>query len=322
MRKTKLLMFSVVFTVMLVGSFSVPAAADYTSGNDELLDAMNAALTAIVNDGTYDTIYSHWFSGDVVLTDDSDANTATAFPKTYDSEGTLGQVIANGKIIFGSDTAYPPFEFMSDDGVTVIGFDAEIADAIAAKLSVAYSKTITATMQTNDWDSIIPDLKAGTFDAILSAMTKTAERAQEVQFTRSYYTSKQGILVPDASSISSIEAVNNSGLNVGLQSGTTSDIYAESHLTGVTVHGYTTIDLAIAALSNGDEDVVLGDLPTLGYFAVQNPDDALKIGGTFGDEELFGIAVRKDVTSKASPLPIASILVAFMAIPFFRKFQK
>ena len=84
-------------------------------------------------------------------------------------------------------------------------FDADIAAAIATKFSAAYDLTITAVMQTNDWDPIIPDLQSGKFDAILSAMTKTAERDQVIDFTRAYYTSSQGILAnADSPSITGI----------------------------------------------------------------------------------------------------------------------
>ena len=157
----------------------------------ELLDALNAALYAIIQSGKYDTIYSNWFSGDVILTDDSTASTATTFPANT-SGSDLTAVLNAGKLVFGSDTTYPPFEFL--DGGSVTGFDAAIGAALATELSSHYNVQVQSVMQTNAWSSIIPDLQGGTFDAILSAMTKTPERAQQISFTRSYYTSQQGIL--------------------------------------------------------------------------------------------------------------------------------
>ncbi|NDB28134.1 hypothetical protein EB151_01120, partial [archaeon] len=72
---------SIFLSILLITSLSpVAVSADYTYGNDEFLDALNAALHQIVEDGSYDTIYSKWFSGSVVLTDDSTTNTSTTFP--------------------------------------------------------------------------------------------------------------------------------------------------------------------------------------------------------------------------------------------------
>jgi len=316
------LTLKVILLFSLLAVATIPTtSADYKSGNTELLDAINVAIKDIVNSGQYDTIYSNWFSGDVVLTDDSNASTATTYP-TATTGGTLASVISKGKIVFGSDTSYAPFEYM--DGSKVVGFDAEIADAIAAALSTQYGATITAEMKTNAWTSIIPDLQAGTFDAILSAMTKTAERAQEVQFTRAYYTSKQGILASATSdNITGVKDLDNAAYKIGVQTGTTSDLFAASNLTKASVKGYATIDVAIAALAAGDVDYVLGDLPTIAFYSVENPEKGLSVVGSFGADELFGIAVRYDTaTSTSTPLgilPIIFTLASFATIVYFKR---
>lgn len=312
--------FILLFSLLAV-SMVPTASADYKTGNDELLDALNVALGEIVDSGEYDTIYAKWFSGDVVLTDDSDSNTATEYPTATDG-GTLDSIIENGKIVFGSDTSYPPFEYM--DGDTVVGFDVDVANAIAEKLSAQYGVTIKAEMKTNSWDSIIPDLMSGNFDAILSAMTKTEERAQEIQFTRAYYTSKQGILASENSpTITGVEDLNNASLKIGVQSGTTSDIYAAANLPDAEVKAYDTIDVAIAGLESGEVDFVLGDLPTIAFFSAENPEKGLKVVGDFGDEELFGIGVRYDeATSSSLPidvLPIVFSLSAIATIIYFKR---
>ncbi|NDB54267.1 hypothetical protein EB169_00360 [archaeon] len=150
--------------------------------------------------------------------------------------GTLDTILSNGTIYFGSDTTYPPFESLDDNG-NVVGFDADIAAAIAEKFSAAYDTTITAVMQTNDWDPIIPDLQSGKFDAILSAMTKTAERDQVIDFTRAYYTSSQGILAnADSPSITGIADLNSSEITIAVQSGTTSQLYAVDNLQAATLN--------------------------------------------------------------------------------------
>lgn len=341
----KLVLQTMFLMAMLAISTTPIASADYTVGNGNLKDALDAALYKIIESGDYDTIYNAWFSGAVVLTDDSDANTATTFPAaaSLDTDGTLAMIIAAGEIVFGSDTTYPPFEYLKDN--VVVGFDADIGAAIATELSTAYGKTIVAKMETNDWDPIIPDLKTGKFDAILSAMTKTAVRAQEIDFTRSYYTSKQAILAnnqaPTISTTDPIASLNVTGIKIALQSGTTSDIYAVENLQAATISGFTGFDEAVLALKNFDVDFLLGDLPVLAFYAVDNPTYGFTVVGSFGEAELFGLGVRKDVvpseettsttpttsstttpTTEETPFPSFVFFVAFLAIPIVRKFKK
>ena len=309
-----------IMVILAIGSTPV-VTADYTTGNNNLTDALNASLKKLIDSGDYDTIYGNWFSGDVVLTDDTDANTATTFPaeKDLDKNGTLERIIAAGEIVFGSDTTYPPFE--SIENSKTVGFDVDIGVAIAAELSKAYDTTIVAKFQTNDWDPIIPDLKTGKFDAILSAMTKTAVRAQEIDFTRSYYTSKQAILAgPDSPTITGIEDLNAAGIKIAVQSGTTSDLYAKDNLAKATISAFIGFDEVLKALENGDVDFLLGDLPVLGFYSVEKA--GYSVVGSFGDDELFGIGVRKDTGDVETPFPSFAFLAAFLAIPLIRKFKK
>ena len=105
-------------------------------GDSELLDAMNVAITAMVDSGEYDLIFSAWFEGAVVLTDDTDSDTATAYPMA--TEGSrLTQVLESGSLRFCSDTAYPPFESLDADG-NAVGFDVDIGNAIADEMAAHY----------------------------------------------------------------------------------------------------------------------------------------------------------------------------------------
>jgi ABC-type amino acid transport substrate-binding protein len=323
----KRILFSLVFTsLLIVGSVPV-VTADFTQGNKDFLDALDAALHNIIESGAYDQIYSDWFSGDVVLSDDSTADTATEFPAktSLTIGGTLDSIISAGKIVFGSDTAYPPFEFM--DGDDAVGFDVDMAKAIAEEFSVFYNVTIIAEIKTTDWDPIIPDLQSGSFDAIISAMTKTPERAQQIDFTRAYYTSKQGILASvNSPEIEDVSDLNSDSIKIGVQSGTTSDLYAQENLPDAEVQGFDSFDLAIAALEAGDVHFVLGDLPVLAYYAVENPESGLEVVGNFGDEELFGIGVRKDLDpdtgSTFLPINIFGLFFAFALLAIVYRFRK
>ena len=143
------------------------------------------------------------------------------------------------------------------------------------------------------WDPIIPNLNAGEMcDVIISAMTKTAVRDQVVDFTTAYYTSSQGVIGGSGSTaISDVSELNAAGVTVGVQSGTTSDIYANGDadnaamLGDATVVAYEDFPSVIAAINNGDVMYALGDAPVLSL-----ESDLMT---TFSDEN-FGFAVRED----------------------------
>ena len=170
----------------IAGSFSEEDfGIGVAPGEADLLAAINMALGEIIASGEYDTIFAATFGDEiVVLTDDTDANTATEYPA--EPTGTLAAALDAGVIVFGSDTTYPPFESIAADNSTVVGFDADIADAIAAKWAAHYNLTnFTATMKTKTWDDLLA-FGYDDYDATLSAMTKTAQRAEKTDFSRAY----------------------------------------------------------------------------------------------------------------------------------------
>ena len=104
--------------------------------SDELEDALNVAITALVDGGQYDAIFGAWFEGTVVLTDDRNADTATAYP-TPTEGSTLTGILESGSIEFCIDPFYPPFENLDADG-NEEGFDIDVGDAIAEELAAHY----------------------------------------------------------------------------------------------------------------------------------------------------------------------------------------
>ena len=178
-------------------------------GESELLDAINMALGEVISSGDYDAIFAVSFGNEiVVLTDDTDASTATVYPEPTAGGKLDGILQDNGTIVFGSDTTYPPFESLDEDG-NCVGFDCDIADAIAGKLAAHYGlDNFSATMKTKTWDELLA-FTYDDYDLTLSAMTKTVQRAEQTQFTRAYYSSKQGILgTPDSPTITGVDDLN------------------------------------------------------------------------------------------------------------------
>ena len=153
--------------------------------------------------------------------------------------------------------------------------------------SISMASDVSADFVESAWDPIIPNLNAGDMcDAIISAMTKTDEREQAVDFTRAYYTSSQGVIGGSgAASISNVADLNAEGTTIGVQSGTTSDLYAQDNLGAATISAYDDFPSVIAALNNGDVHYAMGDAPVLSL------EGTLMV--TFSDEN-FGMAVQGD----------------------------
>ena len=153
--------------------------------------------------------------------------------------------------------------------------------------SISMASDVSVDFVESAWDPIIPNLNAGDMcDAIISAMTKTDEREQAVDFTRAYYTSSQGVIGGSgAASISNVADLNAEGTTIGVQSGTTSDLYAQDNLGAATISAYDDFPSVIAALNNGDVHYAMGDAPVLSL------EGTLMV--TFSDEN-FGMAVQGD----------------------------
>ncbi|MHA2101230.1 MAG: transporter substrate-binding domain-containing protein, partial [Candidatus Kariarchaeaceae archaeon] len=137
--------------IITTSGYNVPNSITTSEyGNDEFLDSLDAALYNIITSGVMETIYSKWFSGTMVLGDDSNSNTSSTFPTFVTSDGILDKIVQSGKIVFGADTTYPPFEFINGSG-QIDGFDVDLANAIAMEFTNYFGTTIVAEMMTTDW---------------------------------------------------------------------------------------------------------------------------------------------------------------------------
>lgn len=205
---------------------------------------------------------------------------------------TLADIKTAGKLVVGSDTSYPPFEEYNATTEKTTGFDVEIGHQIARKIGVDLE------FKTSAWEPIIPNLNSKQFDVIISAMTITAEREESVDFSRWYYQSFQGILVPTGNpdSITAIGDLNETGIKIGLQAGTTSDIYFNESLTAASRNAYDTLPLAIQALKTGAVDAVIGDFAVLALDEAESGETELLTDALYSPED-FGIAVRTGDTA-------------------------
>ncbi|MHA2102402.1 MAG: transporter substrate-binding domain-containing protein [Candidatus Hodarchaeales archaeon] len=203
----------------------------------------------------------------------------------------LDDIKERGKLIVGADTEYPPFEEYNATTDETLGFDVDIGHQIARKIGVDIE------FKSSAWEPIIPNLNAKQFDIILSAMTITPLREESVDFSRWYYKSFQGILVttanPDGFTV--IGDLNATGVKVGLQAGTTSDIYFNESLTAATRNTFNSLPLAIESLKSGVVDAVIGDYAVLAKDEAES--GATKLLDNLFSPEDFGIAVRTGETA-------------------------
>jgi len=153
----------------------------FNKQNTGLRDGVSWALAEIIADGTYADIYEKWFGAPPM------SIPAGTFTGDKPDDGEI-VTLTPGKIIVGSDTAYPPFEFV--EGGETVGFDVDVMNAIGEKLG------LEVEFLSYRFDALITDLQAGTsFDMVASAMTITEERAQAVDFSDPYINSNQSLAV-------------------------------------------------------------------------------------------------------------------------------
>lgn len=192
-------------------------------------------------------------------------------------------------LVMATNAEFPPYEFFEGD--KIVGIDAEIAEAISQKLGSEL------TIEHVDFDSIIPGVQSGKYDFAMAGLTVTDERRKQVDFSSTYATGKQVIIVKEGSSITSVDDLFAEGAShtIGVQLATTGDLYCtwdiEDEGLG-TVERYNKGADAIMALTSDKVDCVVIDNEPAKVF-VQN-NEGLTILETEYVIEDYAIAVSKD----------------------------
>lgn len=187
-------------------------------------------------------------------------------------------------LVMGTNAAFPPYEFKEGDAI--VGIDAEIAAAIAEKLGM------TLEIKDMAFDSLIPAVAGGSVDVVLAGMTVTDERKESVNFSDSYATGIQSVIVTADSPIATIDDL--SGKLIGVQTGTTGDIYCSDDYGEEAIKRYDNGAIAVQALLNGQVDCVVIDNEPAKAFVAAN--EGLKILDTEYAVEDYAIALNKEDT--------------------------
>ena len=188
-----------------------------------------------------------------------------------------------------TNASFPPYEY-KEDGETVIGIDAEIAEKIAEKLDMELQ------IVDIEFGAIIAGVQSGKYDMGMAGMTVTEERLESVNFSSTYATGVQVIIVKEGSEITSFDDIADGAYSVGVQLSTTGDIYASDDLDGTdsTVVEYETGNDAVAALVSGKVDaVIIDNEPAKAYVAA---NEGLVILDTDYVTEDYAICVAKENT--------------------------
>lgn len=189
-------------------------------------------------------------------------------------------------LYMATEGTFPPYEYY--DGDKLVGIDVEVAGAIAEKLGMKLEVVDIA------FDSIVSGVQAGKYDMGMAGMTVNEERLEQVNFSDSYSTGIQVVIVKEGGKVQSLDDMGAEGVIIGTQSGTTGFTYASSDFGDEKVKGFTKTTDAVAALINGQVDCVMLDNEPAKALVAANPDAGLSILDTAYTVEDYAIAINKD----------------------------
>jgi len=206
------------------------------------------------------------------------------------SGATSVQTVEDGVLIMATNAEFPPYEFW--EGTEIVGIDAEIAGAIAGKLG------LTLRIEDMEFNSILAAVTAGRADMAMAGLTITEERMESVDFSTSYATGVQVIIVREGSPITSVDDLFDiGGFDIGVQEATTGDLYTTWDLEDeglATIHRYRRGADAVQALVTGRVDCVVIDNEPAKAFVAMNT--GLQILDTEFAVEDYAIAFAKGNT--------------------------
>lgn len=198
------------------------------------------------------------------------------------------RLVKSGKLTTCTHLPYPPFQDKDASG-TIVGFDVELIDLAAAKLKV------TQEIVDTPFEGIKTgtDLNAGKCDVAAAGMTITEERKKVIDFSAPYFDATQALAVLAGKPYKSLAEL--AGKRVGVQAATTGEDYVKAQVKdGVKVEMVAYRDLAGAqqALSTGQIEAAVGDIPVWNEYVRNNPGKVAVVAG-FDTGEQYGFAVRK-----------------------------
>ncbi len=249
--------------------------------------------------------------------DDATPTTAAATTPAPSGTSATGAIdisgveeLSDGTLDIGSDIAYAPIEFLDETTNEPVGLDIDIANALAAALGVE------AKFNNGAFDGLLGALDAERYDVIMSAMTASEERKEQVDFVE-YFNAGSGIIVASGNPKGVTTADDLCGLKVAVQEGTVQVDFLvgpegepggqdqkckDAGKDGIEVLKFPTDPEAVQALLSGQADAEMADFPVAAYSASQNEGEIELIPNYQIDPAPYGIAVRKSSTGLSGVL--------------------
>ncbi len=195
----------------------------------------------------------------------------------------------NSKITVAMELAYPPFETKDGSG-NPTGVSVDFAKALGEYLGKEVVIANTA------WEGLVPSLQTGKADLVISSMTITDSRKQEVDFSDPYANSLLAILANKDSGIVTIDDLNQAGKKVAVKTGSTGFLYAQNNLKNAEIIALADESACVTEVSQGKADGFLYDQLTIYRNNQKNPDTTEAIFIPFQNVEYWGVAVKKENT--------------------------
>ena len=196
------------------------------------------------------------------------ASEAPAESAATEETPTLDAIRERGQLILGTESTYPPFEFIViENGASVgVGFDVSLAQAIADKLGV---ELVTSEMA---FDSLIPAVQAGTVD-IAASITPTEERKQAVDFSDNYYDTTNVFVVRKGEEGNFTSKESFDGKTIGAQMGTAQNTLVVEDMTNAQSPLLPKTTTLIQELNTGNIDAICLEKPVADIYVAAYPDD-------------------------------------------------
>lgn len=241
------------------------------------------------------------------------SSTSSSAPSGVDSASAAlvpPAIKAKGSLTVALDATYPPDEFIGPDGKTIIGMDADLADALGKVLG------LKVTLVNATFDTIIPGLQGGKFDVGLSSFTDTLARQKVVDFV-TYFQAGEGYYIKAGSSKTFNGLSSLCGAKVAVESGTTELTDAQTQAKACTAAGKPTVTVltfsdqnaANLAVSSGRADVGFVDSQVAGYIVKQSNGQFALTGTPFAVAP-YGIALPKGNGMAPAVLSALKVLIA------------
>ena len=196
------------------------------------------------------------------------ASEAPAESAATEETPTLDAIRERGQLILGTESTYPPFEFIViENGASVgVGFDVSLAQAIADKLGV---ELVTSEMA---FDSLIPAVQAGTVD-IAASITPPEERKQAVDFSDNYYDTTYVFVVRKGEEVNFTSMESFDGKTIGAQMGTAQNTLVVEDMTNAQSLLLPKTTTLIQELNTGNIDAICLEKPVADIYVAAYPDD-------------------------------------------------